>query len=176
MPVATIDPNDYERYELESAPADPNNPDDEPGYVMLRPLPYGKKLERSDKAMRMRMKAGATATTGRSRRQQSNDGAGEITFETDNEWATFYDYAYCIGDHNLTDKNGIKLNFADPMSLKMLNPRIGSEISRYLMELNEEEGEESVEDFLKRSPSSLENAETSLDMASIEPLTQASDV
>lgn len=137
MPDATVDSSQYERHDLKSAPPD--------GYVMLRPLPYGMKLTRRDKASRMKMQT----EQGRGRRS-----GGEIELETLNEWAIAHDFAYCIGEHNLTDKNGTNLDFTNPLTLKMLNPKVGSEIEKYLDRLNEDEDDETLEDFLKRSDGS----------------------
>jgi hypothetical protein len=141
MPDVTVDINEYTRYDLKSAPPD--------GFVMLRPLPYGMKLTRRDKASKMKMQT----ETGKGRRNTTS----EIELETLNEWAVAHDFAYCVGEHNLTDKNGTLLNFTNPMTLKTLNPKVGSEIEKYIDELNEDEDEESLEDFLKRQDgSSLE--------------------
>lgn len=144
MPIVTVDPTEYERRELKSAPPDPNDPSDEQGYIMVRPLPYGKKLARRDKASRMKMNTG--------------DGKGkpstEIQLETLSEWATQYDFAYCIGDHNLTDKNKVKVDFTNPMSFALLDPKVGTEIAEIIDALNEDEDDESIEDFLKRQGSS----------------------
>lgn len=137
MPDVTVDPNEYERYELKTAPPD--------GYVMLRPLPFGKKLTRRDKATKLQMRVQGD---GRGRMRDSEQ---SISLDTLNEWATAYDYVYCVGDHNLTDKNGVSLDFNNPKSINMvlgmLNPKVGSEIERLIGELNEEEEEETVEDF-----------------------------
>jgi|SRR5580765_337043 len=133
MPDVTVDTGSYQRYDLKSAPPD--------GFVMLRPLPYGMKLTRRDKASKMKMQT----EQGRGRKTTS-----EIELETLNEWAVAHDFAYCIGEHNLTDKNDALLDFTNPMTLKTLNPKVGSEIEKYIDELNEDEDEESLEDFLKR--------------------------
>lgn len=146
MPVATINPEEYERFDLKSAPPD--------GYVMLRPLPYGMKLTRRDNASKMMMKAEAPKG-GRGAVQQQT-----IELETLSEWATQYDFAYCVGEHNLTKTDGTNIDFTNPLEFKMLNPRIGSEIERYINDLNEEEGEETLEDFLMRSSTSSEDGET----------------
>jgi hypothetical protein len=42
------------------------------------------------------------------------------------------------------------------MSLKLLNPKVGSEIEKLLFDINRDEDEESIEDFLKRSSISSE--------------------
>lgn len=147
MPVVTVDPNEYTRYDLKSAPADPNKEGDEDGYVYLRPLPYGMKLEQRDKSVQqiMHMKA--------PKRGERPDENREVPVEmkTASEWSNWYEMSYCIGDHNLTDKNGHLLDFTKPMTFKSLNPKVGSEIEALLFEINRDEEEESLEDFHKRS-------------------------
>lgn len=154
MPIVTVDPELYERFELKTAPKDPNDPNDEPGYVMLRPLPYGMKLSRRSKATRMMMRS-QPAT---SRKQaQSQEQVFEV--ESMDEWAVAFDFAYCIGEHNLKARDGQLIDFQKQtnMKIKMLSPKVGSEIERLIDSLNNDEDEESLEDFLKRPDiSSLE--------------------
>src|SRR6266496_4571134 len=109
MPVGTIDPNAYERKELKTLKA--NKEGDEDGYVMLRPLPFGMKLERRDKATRMSMEA----ATGKQTRGE--DSTQKFELETLSKWSRAYDFKHCIGDHNITDINGVKLDFGNPMTL-----------------------------------------------------------
>jgi hypothetical protein len=151
MPDVTVDPGQYTRHDLTSAPPD--------GYVMLRPLPYGMKLTRRDKASKMKMQT----EQGRGRKATS-----EIELETLNEWAIAHDFAYCVGEHNLTDKNGTILDFTNPMTLKTLNPKVGSEIEKYLDKLNEDEDDETLEDFIKRQDGSSSAEENSSSMVSHE--------
>jgi hypothetical protein len=126
---------------------------------MLRPLPYGMKLTRRDKASKMKMQT----EQGRGRKATS-----EIELETLNEWAIAHDFAYCVGEHNLTDKNGTILDFTNPMTLKTLNPKVGSEIEKYLDKLNEDEDDETLEDFIKRQDGSSSAEENSSSMVSHE--------
>lgn len=147
MPVATVDPNEYQRFDLKSAPPD--------GFVMARALPFGMKQERRDKAMQMTMEQ-RTEKRGKNRRRVVEDDVQTINLKTLSEWSTQFDFAYCIGEHNLTDQNGHPLDFTNPMTFKILNPKIGSEIEQILLELNEDEDEESLEDFIKLSTSSSE--------------------
>lgn len=144
MPVATIDPSVYERYDLKTLKADPNKAGDEDGYVMLRPLPFGMKLERRDKATKMSMEA----QTGRSR---GEDQPQKFELETLSKWSRAYDFKHCIGEHNLTDVNGNKLDFGNPLTLGLLAPKVGSELESLVDALNEDESEESLEDFIERS-------------------------
>lgn len=143
MPVATIKTDDTTRVDLRSAPPD--------GFVLLRPLPYGKKLERRERTskMLMRVDSGNGRKGGRGRMRQSSNPDAVMEFESAQAWAVQFDFSYCIVDHNLTDDKDQKLDFANPMTLKMLDPRIGSEIEYAISELNEveEEEDEDVEDF-----------------------------
>jgi hypothetical protein len=130
MPKVTIDPNDYTRFDLKSAPPD--------GYVMLRPLSYGMKLTRRTKSSRMMMEAGTT----------------QMTLETLEEWTTQFDFKNCIGDHNLQNADESLIDFGNAVGWKLLDPRVGSEIERHINSLNEEDDEAMLDDFLKRSGSS----------------------
>jgi hypothetical protein len=167
MPVVTVDPNDYERYDLKSAPADSDDPTDEQGYVMLRPLPYGMKLTMRDKSIKQRMML-AQPKRGQSQTQREETPT-PVELETASEWSTHYEMSYCIGDHNLTDRNKRKIDFTNPMSLKLLNPKVGSEIEKLLFDINQDEDEESIEDFLKRSSISSEDEQSMSVMVSSTP-------
>jgi hypothetical protein len=142
MPIAAIDPNKNERFELKTAPADPNVPGDENGYVILRPLPYGMKLKRRDGMSKMSMRTGA----------KNND--GEIELQSFNDWAVGFDFKYCIVDHNLLGLDGKKLDLSSDLARQLLDPKIGSEIEKLINSLNEDPDEESLEDFLSRSNTS----------------------
>jgi hypothetical protein len=137
-PIVTIDPKEYERFELKTAPPD--------GFVMLRPLPYGMKLSRRSKATRMMMRQSGTTTKGQPQ--------GEQVFEVESmdEWAVAFDFAYCIGEHNLQNADGTLIDFAKNtyMKIRMLDPKVGTEIEQLIDNLNNAEDEESMEDFLKR--------------------------
>lgn len=150
MPVATIDPSHYEKYELKTLPA---KDEEEGGFVMLRPLPYGMLLERQDKTMRMSMKG--VRPQDRKRKGEDME-MPDVDLKTLNQVASEYDFANCIGDHNLTSKNGEKLDFGNPLTFKVLDPRVATEIQSYIDDLNTPEGEESAEDFIKRATSSPE--------------------
>lgn len=130
MPVVTIDPEKFERFELKSAPPD--------GYVMLRPLPYGMKLTRRSNSSRMMMEAGAT----------------RMTLETLEEWTTAFDFKHCIGEHNLQNLDGSPVDFGNAIGWKTVDPRVGSEIERLIGELNEEEDQVVLDDFLRQSATS----------------------
>lgn len=145
MPIVSVNPTEYERFELKTAPADPKIEGDEAGYVMLRPLPYGMKLSRRSKATKMMMRS-APATS----RKQAQNQEQVFELESMDEWAMHFDFSYCIGDHNLFSAPNQKIDFTKAMSLKLLDPKVGSEIEQLIDSLNNDEDEESFEDFLKR--------------------------
>jgi hypothetical protein len=102
------------------------------GWVLLRRLTYGQKLER--KAM---SSVASAETAGRSRNMK-------LTMAMINEQATLYDFQRCIVDHNLEDDNGVKLNLGDMAIIKSLDPRIGDEVEQLMNKINnfEEDDEE----------------------------------
>jgi len=138
MPVATVDPEHYEKEDLKTL---------EGAYIMVRSLPYGMKLTRRDKATKMAMEIQGG--------KRGKDQTQKFDLETMNEWAQWYDFSYCIGDHNLTDAKGVNLDFTSQMTLKILNPKVGSEIEAIVNRYNEDEDEEKLEDFIERHTSSL---------------------
>lgn len=144
MPNATV-VVEPQRYDLtKSLPATNGN---EGGFIMARPLPFGMKLERRDKSLKMSMEQKSTPR-GKNRRRTQED-VQKIDLETYNSWAFAFDAAYCITDHNLTDVNDVPLDFTNPMTLKILDPKIGQEIEEILAELNGDEDEDELADFTK---------------------------
>lgn len=113
------------------------------GFVMLQPLPFGKILERREKASKMSMDQ---QQQGKGRKQ-----AQRVSFDLMQRWARSFDFANCIVDHNLEDANGGKLNFSLAGTLDILDPKIGAEIEEYIDELNQEEDDSDLEDFLTAS-------------------------
>jgi hypothetical protein len=148
MPIATIDPNSTERFYLKSLPPEDGDNPDSGGWVDLRPLPYGMKLTQRDKSIRQTMEMKAP------KRGQKPDDTIRTEMETASEWSNLFEMSYCIVDHNLTDAQGVKLDFTNRLVFKALNPKVGSEIEQLLFDLNREEGEETLEDFLSRSSTS----------------------
>jgi hypothetical protein len=139
MPVVSVNPTEYQRVELKTAPPD--------GYVMLRPLPYGMKLSRRSKATKMMMRSQPATSRKQAQQQES-----VFELESMDEWAVAHDFAYCIGEHNLESAPGKLIDFSTNaiMALKLLDPRVGSEIEQAIDSLNNDEDEESFADFLKR--------------------------
>ena len=131
MPRATVS-TDTVRHELKSCPE---------GYVVLRPMPYGTKLGRSEQAMKMTVKN----ESGPRRRGQAATTDTEISMLQ--RAATLIDFRSCIVEHNLTKAgpNGedVPLNLSDQADFESLDPRIGEEISKLIDELNNwESGDE----------------------------------
>lgn len=119
-------------------------------WVELKPLPFGQTLERRDKATQMSMEQ-EVRDGGRRRSKQEQ---AKFIIDTLNTWSVAYDFKHCIIDHNLEDAQGQKLDFGNPMTLQILDPRVGQEIERYIDELNNEEDEEELQDFIKLHTSS----------------------
>lgn len=147
MPVATVDPNKFKRFELKTALGDPNDPTDENGWIELRPLPFGRVLDRQDETMEMQMKA--RRPQDRKRKGQDSE-LPDINLKSLNRKATEFDFAYCIGIHNLTDVNKEPLDLTNPIVFNVLDPRIAQEISSLIDGLNNPDDEEGAEDFIKR--------------------------
>lgn len=144
MPVGTIDTSASERKELKSLPG---------AYIRVRPLPYGMKLERRDKATRMFMESEGAPAKGKRGNNNSADQTSRLELEMLNKWSAFYDFQYCIVEHNITDVKERVLNFTKRMDFESLSPKVGSEIERILDEINNEDEDFDDEDFIK-SPSS----------------------
>lgn len=156
MPNATVS-TEAQRYDLESLPASNG---EEGGYIVARPLPFGMKLERRDKSLRMSMEQKQQTGSRRQQRRQQNDDIQKIDLETFNAWAFQFDVGYCITNHNLTDVNGVPLDFNNPMTIKILDPKVGQEIESILATLNGDDEEEDLEDFTKLHTSSSQTEET----------------
>lgn len=99
------------------------------GWVDLRTLTYGQKMERASLTSTMTMR-----------------GQGKRNFEAEmqmmNEQVTLLAFKYCVVDHNLTDEREQKLNLSDPNVIRSLHPQVGEEISTMIDELNNFEADE----------------------------------
>lgn len=122
----------------------------EGGFVDLKQLSYDQILERRDKAMKMSMEQ---------KPNRKKDDTAKIDFESAMQWDRFFAFSNCIVDHNLEDDAGKPLDFSNSMTLRILDPKVGSEIEKYIEEMNEDEDEESMEDFMKRHSSSSQTEE-----------------
>ena len=127
MPRATINPDiNKNKYELKTL---------EGAFIELRQLTYGEQIKKQQMAAKMTFEGQGRGFSG-----------GE--FEFFQRKVTEYEFATCIVDHNLEDEDGNKLAFQNGNILDVLDPRIGSEISYYISELND--FQEDI-DFLKES-------------------------
>lgn len=115
MPKAINNNQETERHELKSLQG---------GFVVVRRLSYGEKLQRRQMVSGFKVSAG-----------KRDDFAGEMNLV--NEKATLFDFQRCIVDHNLEkDDMGTKLNFSSIEDIRMLDPRVGEEIDGILDDLN----------------------------------------
>jgi hypothetical protein len=123
MPRATANIVEAERHDLKSLPE---------GFVMVRRLTYGQKLERRA------MSSTATAETQRGNKNM------KMQMQMINQQAMIFDFTHCIVDHNLEGDDGEKLNLSSVAHIQSLDPRVGEEIERILDKMNnfEEDDEE----------------------------------
>jgi hypothetical protein len=126
MPRATASVFEPEKHDLKSLPG---------GYVLLRRLTYGQKLER-----RAMSSMASAETQGRGKQNM------KLTMAMVNQQATLYDFTHCIVDHNLEDDQGNKMNLTDSNVIKLLDPRVGDEIEQLLDKLNNFEEDEELGD------------------------------
>lgn len=141
MPDGTVTQETFHR-ELKSLPPD--------GFVELKMLPYHDMLVRRDKGSIMAMEQ-------LERGKKQGDATPKLTIESLQTWERAYMFKNCIVDHNITDKNGAKLDFRSEMTLHILNPAVGMEIERLIDEING--GEDVPKDFPIAPTSSTEQAE-----------------
>lgn len=130
MPRAVID-TEPERKELRTCPG---------GWVDLKRMPYGDWLHRTDISMQMQIEQD-------DRRRRKNGNTAKSTIAMQNLAVTSYEFASCIVDHNLEDAQDQKLNFKNPNALKVLDPKVGAEISKYITEMHEAFTEEDEGNF-----------------------------
>lgn len=144
MPDGSVS-HELHYYELKSLPPD--------GFVRIRQLPYYDMLLRRDKGSVASMESEVGG-----RRKRNEVQTAKMTIESLQTWEREYMFRECIAEHNITDKNGTLFDFKNPMTLKMLNPKIGAEIERYIDEVNSED-EEFAETFPNAASSSSEQVE-----------------
>lgn len=123
MPVATVNLEPEAPKPLKTAPPD--------GYVTLRRMSYGQKLDR--------MKHVGKLSVDMRGRGKGTKGEMEMLQKA----STIYDFRACIVDHNLTDPSGRKLNLSNERDIDSLDPRVGEEIGTLIDELNNFETEDS---------------------------------
>lgn len=138
MPLAVV-MEEPTRKELKTCPE---------GYVMIKRMTYGEKLQRRMFNSKMEMKL-----------QRGSKDATSI-IDIFKEEMELYDFAHCIGDHNLTkwvnkhtgqptplnDPDGVEveLDFKKPADVKMLAGQVAEEIATYIDAINNFEQDEEV--------------------------------
>ena len=142
MPNATVSADFSDPVELKSL---------EGAFITVRPLPYGKKLERRERASKMFMEWNE-----RQGRQVSQEEMQRISIEFLNRWSFAYDLKHCIGDHNLEDGAGKKLDLDNPATLDILDPKVGNEIEVILGRINGDEEEDDLNDFFSQPSTASE--------------------
>ena len=132
MPKATRS-IDTKHFDLKSLPPNPDT-GEEGGWVKLRQMSYEEVLERRSFTSDMKVKQG----------QGQKDFEGVLQLMNKN--ATIFEFNACIVEHNLQGEDDKLLDFSKPSTLKLLDPRVGEEISRYIDELNQfdEAGDEEL--------------------------------
>jgi hypothetical protein len=130
MPRATV-LKTTERFPLTTLPAVDG---EEGGWVELRRLSYGEKLQKDAEAMKMRFAMNGA---------KQGDIDAEVSLIS--EFVTYLEFAKCIINHNLTtpvnpsDPESAErpLDFRRQEDVKLLDPRVGDEISTIIGELND---------------------------------------
>jgi hypothetical protein len=118
----------------------------EGGFVDLKQLSFDQILERRDKALRMSMES-----------ENPKQADRKVIFESAMQWSRFFEFSNCIVDHNLEDDAGRKMNFSNPMTLRILDPKVGAEIEKLIEQMNQDEEDQSFEDFSRSLASSSTN-------------------
>jgi len=140
MVIATSNTAETIRKDLKTLPG---------GYVVLRRLTYGEKIQRRAMVSGMKVRGGS----------KSRDFEGEMNLV--NEAATMFDFQRCVVEHNLEAElkgpMGLvegdeapaqtrPLDLSKAADIKLLDPRVGEEIDGYLSEINNFEEDEEGED------------------------------
>jgi len=95
----------------------------EGGYVVIREMTYGERLQRSSLSGAMKVL-----------KDSKSDFAGEISMET--QRMALWDFANLIVEHNLEDATGRTLNFKNESDTRMLSSRIGDEVGTLIDKWN----------------------------------------
>ena len=124
MPKAQNNLDETERFDLKSCPPD--------GFVVLRRLTYGQVIKRR-----------ALTKFSMAMEKGNKDFKGEMALASVD--INNFEFANCVVDHNLTKNDDTKFNFASPVDLQLLDPRVGQEIETLISKMNnldEDEGED----------------------------------
>jgi len=106
---------DPEHFDLNTLPG---------AFVELRRMPYGKYLTRQEMSLKLKVQG--------TNRQNVE---GEMAMA--NKLVTQFEFKECIVNHNLEDENGNPLDFRSPLTLEMLDPRVGDEIGTHINEMHQ---------------------------------------
>lgn len=121
MPVAVVNLEEVEHFDLKSAPPD--------GFVDLKRMTYGQIVaRRSMTKLAVEAKKGAKSFM------------GELAMA--NTEVSMFEFKTCIVDHNLEDVDGKKLNLAGPVDFARLDPRVGQEIEKHIADMHDFENDE----------------------------------
>jgi hypothetical protein len=141
MPRATIDTEETFRYDLKTLPSANG---DMGGFVRLRRLSYYQMMQRRDIAAKIGWEE--RRSTGKNNRG-TQDEPIKAMMEVMNVATMEYEFKHSIVEHNLEDSSGNLLDFRNPESFRNLHPKIGAEIGRYIDDLNQEIGDDELENF-----------------------------
>jgi hypothetical protein len=97
-----------------------NIPGLEGGWVEVRRLSHGERLDRLDESMHF---------------EGGGDGDTKVFVSTAK--SRLFDFKHCIIDHNLEDADGRKLNLADPKDVRNLAGPVGDAIAEIINEHNQ---------------------------------------
>jgi hypothetical protein len=95
----------------------------EGGYVVIREMTYGERLQRSSLGGAMKVL-----------KDTKSDYAGELSMET--QRMALWDFANLVTEHNLEDADGRVLNFKNEADVKKLSSRIGDEVGTLIDKWN----------------------------------------
>lgn len=98
----------------------------EGGWIDLKRMNYGQKLERAQMATDMQLEMTKGAKT-----QLAN-------IDIMQRVVTVFDFKNCVADHNLfeDDEEQIKIDFTRPNVVDKLDPRVGDEIASLIDDMN----------------------------------------
>lgn len=154
MPKATVS-QETKRVNLKSCPG---------GYVELRQLSYYEMMHRRDIAAKMyteqKVQPRRGKQSGRPRDRQDEETL-RAQLEVMNVAIMEFEFSKCIESHNLQDNDGNLLDFSNPLSFEILDPKVGAEIGRHIDDLNQEE-EEDLDPFTNAASSSSPDGLTQL--------------
>lgn len=118
MPNATVKIDDTEKHDLKTL---------EGGFVVLRRMTYGEKLQRRQIAMQMEM--------------QGKGKDAKMSLDMQVEQTALFEFSKLVVEHNLEDETGRNLNLGSPVDLVKLDPRIGDEIEALISDMNDFDSE-----------------------------------